>query len=190
MQDLPHSKPELRQLMRAKRRALSAEQQRNAALAIAGNLSGLNAWSLAQRVALYLAADGEADPSPIADALRASGKTPFLPVIQGDKSLRFAPWHADATLIENRYGIPEPQSGQQLASEMDIVLMPLVAWSPRGDRLGMGGGFYDRSLAGAEVLKVGLAYEVQRTAHLDSEDWDIRMDYVATELALYNCLEQ
>ena len=174
--------------MRARRRALPAEERQAAALAIARHTCTAPGWEQALRIALYLPADGEADPLPLVDSLRAAGKSIFLPVIRNDNSLGFAPWEADASLITNRFGIDEPTTRQRPATEMDIVLLPLVAWSVRGDRLGMGGGFYDRSLAQAgNVIKVGLAYEFQRVTRLASEAWDVALDFVATESALHNC---
>jgi 5-formyltetrahydrofolate cyclo-ligase len=71
---------------------------------------------------------------------------------------------------------------------LDIILLPLVAWDTQGHRLGMGGGYYDRSLAGVQnVIKVGLALELQKVEALVTEPWDIRMDFVATENGLIQC---
>jgi len=188
MEDLPHAKAELRRNMRSRRRALPETIHQQAARSLVDQLESIPHWRSATRVALYLATDGEIDLSPVANALRADAKTPYLPVIQADNSLRFAPWTSDEHLRENRFGIPEPSGEQTTAREMDIILLPLVAWDRRGNRLGMGGGFYDRTLAGAgDVSKVGMAYECQRVEALPTESWDVRLDFIITECALYEC---
>lgn len=188
MHDTRQSKPDLRRLMRQRRQALSEDDRAQAALSLTQHALALEAWQGASKIALYLANDAEADPSLLAKALRHAGKTPFLPVIQQDNSLRFAPWVESSELRDNRFGIPEPQTPAIRAEELDIIVLPLVAWDIQGNRLGMGGGFYDRSLSGAyDVLKVGLAYELQRVETLPTEPWDIRLNFVATEAALVQC---
>ncbi|MBT5006055.1 MAG: 5-formyltetrahydrofolate cyclo-ligase [Halieaceae bacterium] len=182
------SKLELRRVLRQRRRALPQAHRANTARQLVRSVKTLLEWSSASKIALYMASDGEADPAEIAKALRHSGKTPYLPIIQEDKSLRFAPWTETATLVANRYGILEPQTTSCTAAELDIILLPLVAWDTQGHRLGMGGGYYDRSLAGVQnVIKVGLALELQKVEALVTEPWDIRMDFVATENGLIQC---
>ncbi|TDG15565.1 5-formyltetrahydrofolate cyclo-ligase [Seongchinamella unica] len=188
MENLPQSKSELRRDMRSRRRALPETKRRQAAGKIAERLASLPSWRLAQRIAVYLANDGEIDPSIVVNTLRAEGRTPYLPVIQADRSLRFARWEAGEHLGRNRFGIPEPSGDPRPASELDVILLPLVAWDRQGNRLGMGGGFYDRALANApEVLKVGLAYECQQVSTLPAQSWDVQLDFIVTESTLYNC---
>ncbi len=182
------SKPELRRIMRQRRQAVPQVQRDNAAGCLAQHVATLPGWKSATKIALYLASNGEADPCGIVKALRNSGRTPYLPIIQEDKSLLFAPWRESATLVANRYGILEPQAESCPAEELEIIVLPLVAWDEQGHRLGMGGGYYDRSLADAQnVMKVGLALELQRVEALTIEPWDIRLDFVATERALIQC---
>ena len=188
MHDTHLSKPDLRRLMRQRRQALSEDDRAKAAICLTQNVLALEAWQDASKIALYLANDAEADPSLLAKELRHAGKTPYLPVIQQDNSLCFAPWVEFSELRNNRFGIPEPQTPASKAAELDIILLPLVAWDIHGNRLGMGGGFYDRSLSGAcDVLKVGLAYELQRVETLPAESWDVNLDFVATEATLIQC---
>ena len=174
--------------MRRRRQTLSTALRRQAAVAISEQVQQLPGWQQAGNLALYLAADGEADPGPVAAIARAAGKTTYLPEIQADDSLRFAPFDEDTPMRENRFGIPEPQSESRPARAMNVVLLPLVAWDYRGHRLGMGGGFYDRSLAEAPgVIKVGVAFELQRVDSLPTEAWDIDLDFVVTETTLHRC---
>jgi 5-formyltetrahydrofolate cyclo-ligase len=189
------SKTRLRKELRGRRRELGAAAQQAAALALVRQVVALPPWPGAQRIALYLAADGEIDTTPLSDLARAQGKELFLPVIEAGDTLAFAAWPAESPLLRNRYGIPEPASGTRRCpvTGLDIVFLPLVGWDRRGGRLGMGGGFYDRTLsavAGSEArgpLLVGLAHTMQEAENIPREEWDIPLDFVATDTALCRC---
>ena len=189
MPDNHSSKARLRHELRALRRSIDTRQRTAASEAVAGHIQQLPGISGHQRFALYLPADGEVDTGPLITILRAQGKQLFLPVIREDKVLDFAPWNNGDELQPNRYGIPEPagvEPGDTVA--LDVIFMPLVGWDQSGGRLGMGGGFYDRSLQGVNgPLLVGLAYTVQECAVLPLEAWDVCLDFVATETALLRC---
>jgi 5-formyltetrahydrofolate cyclo-ligase len=114
----------------------------------------------------------------------------FLPVIGEQNLMTFAEWTPGSELVANRYGIPEPPRAAQRCeiAALDIIAMPLVAWDRAGGRLGMGGGFYDRALAGTKnSLLVGLAHSVQELRQVPRDDWDIPLDFVVTESALHCC---
>ncbi len=185
------TKSRLRRALRAGRRAVPAGAARQAGRAIAGRLGEIPGWREARCIALYLPADGEMDTLPVAEACRRSDKQVCLPVVLDDNSLAFAPWRSEDSLARNRFGIPEPpaNAGRVGLSEVDVLLLPVVGWDRQGTRLGMGGGFYDRSLATADAtpLLVGLAYANQRLETLPREPWDIAMDFVMTENGLYRC---
>ncbi|MAT92570.1 MAG: 5-formyltetrahydrofolate cyclo-ligase [Halioglobus sp.] len=184
------AKAELRRLMRQRRRDLDAGRQARAAEALAQRVEQLDAWRHCARLALYLPADGEIATAGIALRARARAMQLFLPVLAADGRLDFALWQAQATLRPNRLNIPEPPPGAARCTpdQLDILCLPLVAWDRRGGRLGMGGGFYDRSLAGAaRPLLVGLAHSCQEVEQVPRDDWDIELDYVATESALLDC---
>ena len=112
-----------------------------------------------------------------------------------DGALRFAPWRAGDPLVGNRYGIPEPDvAASSLLEPRDLALAvtPLVGFDPRGHRLGMGGGWYDRSFAfrqrePAPPWLVGAAFEVQRIDALDRADWDVALDAVCSDATVYDC---
>jgi 5-formyltetrahydrofolate cyclo-ligase len=183
-----NSKSQLRTILRQRRRTLSPSAQLAAAQAVLGSIRKLPTWTSARRVALYLAADGEVDTRPLEQQARELGKLLFLPAINEDNSLRFLSWHADETLSTNRYNIPEPPATATCcpAVELDIIFLPLVGWDLRGRRLGMGGGFYDRTLSGVVApLLVGLAHENQQVEDIPQDSWDVVLDYIATDTALY-----
>ncbi len=182
-----HSKCNLRRQLRRMRQGLDAQTRARAATALGETLATLPILADTLHIATYLAADAEIDPSTGIDKLWEQGKHIYLPVIQQDSSLCFAPWVKGEPLLPNQFGIGEPESGAALQSarEMDAILLPLVGWDRTGQRLGMGGGFYDRSLEKAQnVIKIGLAYDLQEVRSLPGEDWDVRLDYVLTESGL------
>lgn len=180
--------------MRRKRRALSARQQREAALSVGRQLI-THPWLLsAERIGLYLSNDGELDPQAIAQRLWRMRKQCYLPILHpgSTNKLWFGHWQAGSRLINNRFGIPEPApSLATQAKHLDLILIPLVAFDAHGNRMGMGGGFYDRTLAfrqhrphGSPKL-VGLAHECQRVESLPVESWDVPLDAILTDRAWY-----
>jgi len=190
MPDSKFSKVQLRSDLRQRRQALSPAQQHLAAEGLTVSIAALPGWPGSQRIALYLPADGEIGTGPLAELARSQDKRLYLPVIEEDQHLSFAAWQTGASLLSNRYGIPEPPTGAELCpvAGLDIIFMPVVGWDLAGGRLGMGGGFYDRTLSGvAGPLLVGLAHDFQQVDSIPQEDWDISLNFIATETALHCC---
>jgi len=194
----PFDKPELRRALRARRQALSPQTREAAAAALAAHAVTLRAFQVARRVAFYLTNDNEIDPLPLMVRAMARGKRCYLPVlsrINGDR-LWFAPLEHDTPLRANRFGIPEPcMPPRELvrAAALDLILMPLVGFDAAGNRLGMGGGFYDRSLDFLRGRRhwrkphlIGLAYDFQRLETLPVNDWDVPLTAIVTDSATYS----
>ncbi len=193
------SSADLRKQMRARRRVLSRAAQRAHARGLRANVLRTGYYRAARHVAVYLSRDGEIDPRHIVRALWQSGKHCYLPVLSGPyaRAMMFAPYHAGSRLRHNRFAIGEPRSGRrQLRNgrQLDLILMPLVAFDDSGNRLGMGAGYYDRTLAHLARQRhwrkpklVGLAHELQKVAALDAQPWDVPLNAVVTESAVYNC---
>lgn len=188
------SRAELRSRMRRRRRRLAPAERAACARGVARTLlrSGL-IWP-ARRIACYLSNDGEVDLAPLLSRLRAMRKETYLPALHG-RRLLFLPYEDGAPLVRNRFGIPEPERPPSAACApqgLDLVLVPLVAFDDAGNRLGMGGGYYDRTFAylhhrrhwRAPVL-LGVAYELQRMAVLPARSWDIPLHGVITERRLH-----
>ena len=182
-------KRQLRAGLRARRRRLSPLQRRRAAEALSAVIARRPEFRRARRLALYFAADGEIDPLPLARLAQRQGKQLYLPVLRPGGRLGFVAWRRGGVLRRNRFGIAEPVGARALPQRLDLVLLPLVAFDARGGRLGMGGGFYDRtfawlSRAGAQrrrPLLVGLAHGFQQLPQLPCETWDVPLAAVATE---------
>lgn len=141
-----------------------------------------------RRIGLYLPNDGEMDPRPLLRRARTMRKQCYLPVLDtlGSNRLWFTPYRAGDALQTNRFGIPEPARavrGRVRAGALDLILAPLVAFDRRGNRLGMGGGYYDRSLAFLRHRRLwrrphlyGLAFEFQQVDRLHAAGWDVALD--------------
>jgi 5-formyltetrahydrofolate cyclo-ligase len=188
----PASKPALRRSLRAARRQLSRRQQRLASDGLVKRFRGTPHLLRARSVALYYANDGELNPALLARWLWSSGKSVYLPVLhpRHEGELLFVPWQPDTLLSRNRFGIPEPvttRSTIRPAWTLDLILTPLVGFDREGRRLGMGGGFYDRTLARMQRRPQprkpglwGIAHDCQEMEHLPCEPWDIPLDGVIT----------
>lgn len=183
-------KAQLRSQLRAKRRALSDVERESLGSTIAAQVSKLALFNRARHIALYLPQDGEVPTGALVHAARSRGKHLYLPVLAPGALLRFARWERQTPLSLNRYGIPEPVPGRSQGfprRRLDLVLMPLVGFDEDGNRLGMGGGFYDRSFAYrcrggfARPHLLGLAFDCQCCAALPSESWDVPLDAIVTE---------
>ena len=179
----------LRQQLRQRRRDIPAAERIAAAEALAARLLSLPFADVDGPVAGYWAMDGEIALHRWQMQLPAR-QTYCLPVLHG-KLLRFAPWRPGQALVSNRYGIPEPDVDPAQAlrpEEMALVIAPLVGFDPLGRRLGMGGGWYDRSFAfrqrqAAPPWLVGVGFSAQQVSSLPVEDWDVAVDAICTEQA-------
>lgn len=183
----------LRRELRASRRALTPLQQRQASQRLFRRLAQHPLFRRSQHIAFYLANDGEIDPSPLFRLAQRLGKQCYLPVIAGwpTQRMRFQRLRSDQRWKRNRFGIQEPISNPHLQTDpwrLSLVLMPLVGFDQRGNRLGMGGGFYDRAFSYRRRHKnlsrptlLGLAHACQEVAHLPTAAWDIPLDGIVSD---------
>ena len=180
----------LRRELRQRRRELPAAARIAGAEALAQRILALPFLPRAGYVAGYWAMDGEIGLHVLQMRL-PPGLVWCLPLLH-DEVLRFAPWRAGDPLVTNRYGIPEPDvepsSGLE-ARDLALAVMPLVGFDADGRRLGMGGGWYDRSFAfrhdrAAPPWLVGAGFAAQQVPALPVEDWDVAVDAICTEQAI------
>ncbi len=210
MPDIPtthHSQPasldtekalstDIRKLKRSQRQALSADEQQLHSVALCDTLIKLRSYRNSQHIACYLANDGEIDPYLLIEHAWFANKDIYLPVLSPIKdSLYFAPYDINSEFKLNRFNIAEPichPSDWVKASQLDLILLPLVAFDLAGNRVGMGGGFYDRTLAYLQHRRhwrkptlMGLAHEIQKVDNLDRQNWDIPLNGIITEEKYY-----
>ncbi|SFR91306.1 5-formyltetrahydrofolate cyclo-ligase [Dyella sp. OK004] len=194
--DATAQRRELRQQLAERRRALTPPQRIAAAQGLRRSLEQLPEYFTDLRVAGYWASNGELPLNLVIPPLATRGQQFLLPVIGPGKRLRFAPWQSGEEVQPNRYGIPEPVAPKELLEpfQLDLVLVPLVAFDRRGHRIGYGGGYYDRGFAflkeqvrPTEPLLVGIGYAFQELPEIEAERWDVPLDYIATDQELIDC---
>jgi 5-formyltetrahydrofolate cyclo-ligase len=188
----------MRRDLRDRRRALSPADQARAAAALAARLVANRLFRVSRRIAVYLPNDGEIDPAPLMERIWQQNKVCYLPILSRLKHDRlwFAPYTPQTPLALNRFGIPEPVTAARhwaRAQELDLILMPLVAFDAHGNRLGMGGGFYDKSLAFLRTRTlwrkphlIGLAHDFQRVNRVEAFPWDVPLQAVVTDHGIYS----
>ena len=189
-----NNRSQLRSRLRQARKALSTSQQDTAASQLHQQLlqdplSPLSQLTPESKVALYLANDGEISPHIICQWLWSQKIKTYLPSIDGE-TLVFAHYHEHCQWQQNQFNIAEPIDLAPIYSdELDVVLMPLVGFDIHGGRLGMGGGFYDKTFARRSAQLIGLAHDCQQVEQLPIESWDVPLDAIATD-SMYMTLDQ
>lgn len=180
-------KAELRSRLVAERQRLHEHQRRRLDRQICAHLLRLLDERDCVHLAAFVAFRGEPDLAPALEALHHAGRRVHLPVVN-DNRMHFIRWTPTTGMTANRFGIPEPTDGQECPPErLELVLMPLVAFSHSGTRLGMGAGFYDRTfefcLHHPETgpMLVGAAYGLQEVDSLPAQSWDVPLDAVVTD---------
>lgn len=173
--------------MRRMRRAVSSRQRLQYDQAIRQHLLTLIESKAISSLAAYWPFDGEPDIIPLCRQLLDRGIGVALPKIaSSDISMEFHAWRPDQVLEKNRLGIPEPVNAEKISlTDCPLLIMPLVAYDHRGNRLGVGAGYYDRHLESMRhspaPLRIGIAYSLQETERLDNNDWDVPLHGVITE---------
>lgn len=189
------NKPQLRRHLRQLRSQLSPHQRRAAANGLLRIATRERLLMRYGRIGFYLPFEGEMDMLPLLTQALRLGKSCYLPVVprRFQKHLYFTRLTARPSWYLNRFGIHEHWSPRPVrASQLDLLFMPLVGFDESGFRLGMGGGFYDTSLAFLGRRKiwrkpylVGIGYECQKVAHVPRDPWDMPLDAALTEHQLY-----
>ncbi|MEW6119066.1 MAG: 5-formyltetrahydrofolate cyclo-ligase [Pseudomonadota bacterium] len=188
------NKSSLRRQLKAARNAIAPQARALAARAAMRLALRAGVLLRARRIGFYLPQHGEFDIRPLMNQALWMGRECSLPVLpRRGRTMRFGRVRAGSRMLPNRYGIPEPQDLQPLrARQLDLLLMPLVGFDTAGHRLGMGGGYYDATLAFMRHRRhwrkprlVGVAFECQRVDALPHDPWDMPLDAVLTEKCLY-----
>lgn len=188
---------QLRQRLREQRASLPAPQRIAAAQGLLQQLQQLPELTVDERIGGYFAVNGELSLHLLVAQCWRQGKAFHLPVAGPRRELRFARYDAASTVQPNRYGIPEPVAAEAelvAPSALELVLVPLLGFDRRGNRLGYGGGYYDSSFAFLQQrerpdqpLLVGVGYSFQEVDGLAAESWDVKLDLIATERELIDC---
>ena len=165
---------------------LTALQQQQAEDSITQQALALIEERNAQHIALYVSFDGEISTDKLIKTLWAQDKHVYLPVLHpfNPNHLLFLRYLPDTPMLKNKFSIWEPRLNVQNVlplDELDILFTPLVAFDKQGNRLGMGGGFYDRTLQHwhkSSFIPVGLAHQCQQVEQLPTEVWDVPLHQI------------
>jgi 5-formyltetrahydrofolate cyclo-ligase len=195
-------KAKLRKELRAKRRSLVPAQYALRSQRAASAITRMAGFKAGARVAAYLPFDREADTAALLLAARRRGVRIFVPVVVDlrHRRLRFHPLSGKTRRgvfgISIPHGAPHRSLRWTAPRWFDLIVVPLVGVDGGGRRLGMGGGFYDRALAFRRMRNhwkgprlVGLAFDCQRVEADFADDWDVRLDSLATESGLVHFRE-
>lgn len=191
--------PIIRSQHLATRQNLTLHSISKASQLIQQQLFDLILFQKSQNIAVYVSVRGEVHTREIIEKIWATNKNCYLPVTAADpaKPMLFVQYRKDAILQKNKFDIPEPVpniDNQILPQNLDLVVVPLVAFDSKGNRLGSGCGNYDRtfafkktaSLVSAPYL-IGIAYEWQKIDALTPQKWDVPLDIIITADKLYHC---
>ncbi len=190
---------QLRTHIKKQRAILSTDNIKQTSLLIAKRLKDSFEFTQAKHIAYYLPVAGEADPTMLLQARHGTGKAEFyLPVLKkkAEKGLHFIKVGKTTKFIKNQYGIPEPEFTEHdliKPEKLDLVITPLVSFDLQGNRVGMGGGFYDRTFGFKQSeemrkpLLIGYAYEFQYSDKIVPNTWDVKLDGVVTENKFTRC---
>lgn len=181
--------------MRKKRYEVDASFRQSAAMSAVNLFLRESSFSSMKHIACYHSMSDEFDTAPLIHALLQANKKCYLPALN-NKQLIFRRYEKNDALTQNAYGILEPlASAETIASSMlDLVIAPLVGFDLSGNRLGAGGGYYDKTfsfLKNVEKEKpflLGLGYSFQEMSGFIAGDWDIKLDAILTEQRIIFCL--
>lgn len=144
-------------------------------------------------IGCYFANKNEFETKMLIEAIWQAGKVCYLPVLTADKTLHFARYDRNDELQLNQYHIPEPVGRQHFipVEKLELVLLPLVAFDNHGNRIGTGGGYYDRTFAflfnkpEKAPFMLGVGYQLQECESVQPEPWDIKLNGVLTETGVH-----
>lgn len=181
MTSLKQQKQSIRQILKARRKALSKLQlTKNSTVVVKRLKSHILSKKKPLNCAIYLPFDNEVDLTEL--LLTASAHQFFIPSIRG-QNMQFHQYQAELPIKSHRFGMQQPAFiDNHIEPQLDICLMPLLGFDNSGNRLGMGGGFYDRYFSENKHCQlIGVAHQCQQYPTLPTEDWDIKLQQIITE---------
>ncbi len=182
-------KKAIRREARKARQSLTDQERHDASTRIAATVVHSHFFRRSRRIACYIPMPEEVDTWPIIERAWRMKKRIFAPVLAPDRLLRFREVREDTTLVTTGFGLQEPVEGDEVtARQLDLVITPLVAFDSDANRIGMAGGYYDRTFSflreRTSLLHpklVGVAFACQEAEKIPLNPWDIGMYRVITE---------
>ena len=177
----------LRRTIRERRSKLDATWTEATSALICARIQAVDLFDKATVIGIYLALPGEVQLDPLIEHCRKFGKRICVPVYNESlKTCVMVEWHANTELVAGKWDVLEPSEHRLVHdNQIDLMLVPGVAFDTNGERLGRGGGYYDRMLATSQADHLGVAFQFQIVAALTTEPHDMPMELVVTELHFY-----
>lgn len=177
-------KTSLRQQFRVLTRSIAPEQAAAASEDLRKHLLGSPYWQQAQRILMFYPLNDEPDIAPLLQQALTAGKTIALPRYNSSLGVYEAALIRNLTedLVPGRFGVrePSPNCPALPLNQLDLTLVPGIAFDASGRRLGRGKGFYDRLLPGTTGMTLGLAFDWQESDALPTEPHDVELDAILT----------
>ena len=183
------SQSTIRTACKKDRARISPQERQQASEEIAKKIVSSELFSTAANIAIYIPMKSEVDTWTLIERAWQLKKRIFAPITQKTSTLQFRQFDADSKFSTDNLGLSEPVAGDFIAAEkLDLVFTPVVAFDSQNNRIGMGGGYYDRTFSflkkNSDIDKpvlVGIAFERQRVEKIAPNPWDIRLFSIFTE---------
>ncbi|RXE56163.1 5-formyltetrahydrofolate cyclo-ligase [Methanoculleus taiwanensis] len=183
------TKQQIREDAKAVRSDLSGDAVTRMSNAIRENVTPL--LDRYTTIMVYAAKEPEVETRDLIAGLLAGGKRIVVPIIErATCSLRLSYIDDLSVLVPGTFGVPEPLGSEIPAdpAEIEVIVIPMLAFDRQGNRLGYGAGYYDRFLERcSQPVRIGIAYSCQEVERLPSEPDDVAMDFIVTEKAIITC---
>jgi 5-formyltetrahydrofolate cyclo-ligase len=181
----------IRDAAKARRAQLTNSQRREASTIIAEKIFDTTLFRNSNNIACYVSLDTEVSTWPIIERAWQQKKRVFAPIAEKNFILRFRQFDNESELSTNNIGLRQPNHGRLAHSEeLDLVFVPLVAFDSYRNRIGMGGGYYDRAFSflannteNTKPALIGLGFDCQQVEKIRANPWDIPLFRIFTETA-------
>ncbi len=172
------------------RRSMSSKRRAAASEIICNKLTHSREFNAAESVACYIPMRDEVDPYLIIERAWRANKRVFCPVMKKQGAMTYRQLDRDTTLLRNNFGLWEPVDGEIISPrQLDLVVTPLVAFDKNNNRIGMGGGYFDRCFSFLRHRKqwispklIGAAFACQEVDQIDPNPWDIPLYSVCSDI--------
>jgi 5-formyltetrahydrofolate cyclo-ligase len=189
--DIKAEKNAVRQIMRARREALTDGERREKSKKICDIILDYTSFNPEDTVMTYTSKPLEVDTSYLIHGLIEQGTPVVVPIIvKKDVSLRLSYLKDPSVLVKSTFDVPEPIGNEipAKAKDVDTVILPMLGFDLHGNRLGYGAGYYDRFLAkNSHITAIGIAFACQEANMIPHRRKDIKLDFIATEEGLMFC---
>jgi len=190
---MSHKKDKIRNISKSNREALKKDFIKKASSDISQKIITSEYFKDADNIGCYLSTEYEVSTDIIISSAHQKNKNLYVPKIKQGHAMDFVKITLTSDIVKNKYGIHEPLSEDIIAADkLDIVVVPIVAFDRKKNRIGMGGGFYDRKFKYLKNSKnnfqllIGVAFECQKVEKIKPESWDVKLSAVITELNEFN----